>query len=309
MTGGNFTQLVSSPSPVISVRMFPGHQPRLATAGDACHVAVHVGDVAEREDRAAHRRPAGTYRPGCSRARPGGRRAARRGNRCSGGHRTPGTRCRPQGPLRPPSADLDQATCPPGGGLGRVAGAIPTARLTDPVGLSGPGLRALIADVFGLKGVAIAMSAIVTRVPGKDALISPARARIRRPGQHPGQRPLRARQGAVGGHVLRARTRATSSCPVLPGNGYAEPRVAGFQVVGLEDFARGQPDPAPVHRDGAAADEPAGAQQVPVGKEDPLQPSRVDERAQRGDVMEKRLGRVNEILDHLQQPNPAPWPR
>jgi hypothetical protein len=66
------------------------------------------------------------------------------------------------------------------------------------------------------------------------------------------------------------------------------------EVVGLEDVARLEGYAAPVDREGAIAEEAAVGEQVLVGIEDPLQPRRVDEGAPGGDVVDERLGGVNE---------------
>ncbi len=66
------------------------------------------------------------------------------------------------------------------------------------------------------------------------------------------------------------------------------------EVVGFEDVIRGERDAAPVDRDGAIAEEAPVGEQVLVGKEDPLQPRRLDERAPGGDVVDERLGGVHE---------------
>ena len=66
------------------------------------------------------------------------------------------------------------------------------------------------------------------------------------------------------------------------------------EVVGFEDVARGQRDAASVDRDGAIAEEAPVGEQVLVGIEDPLQPLGVDEGAPGGDVVDERVGGVDE---------------
>jgi hypothetical protein len=60
------------------------------------------------------------------------------------------------------------------------------------------------------------------------------------------------------------------------------------------DVARRQCYAAPVDRDGAIAEEAPVGEQVLVGKEDPLQPLRLDEGAPGGDVVDERVGGVDE---------------
>ena len=64
--------------------------------------------------------------------------------------------------------------------------------------------------------------------------------------------------------------------------------------VGLEFVTGRKHDAAGLDGDGAVAHDPSVLEQVVVGQKDPAQPFGVDERPQRGDVVDERVARFNE---------------
>ena len=153
-----------------------------------------------------------------------------------------------------------------------------------------------------------ATSTSVTCLPGQTALISPASSMPTGPAPSSSTRPAPARAACVS---------RTLACAARAGQvgagqvGLGRERVAGpggqDQVVREEFGARGEHDPVGVGLDRPVPDHPAAAEQPGVRQVDPLQPRRVDQGAQRRDVVHEvvlglhqhHVGQVVERPGHL----------
>ena len=219
------TQPLSSPSPVISVRYVAAHQPRLVAVMPATSRSVSAMSPSAKNG-ALTRQPAGTYRLGCSRARPGclpggppRLAGVRAGTECP----EPDVGCKAPSV---PGADLDQATCRRGR-AGQGGRGYPQPQLDAEFPELGPAAPRATPGVGAWPGTALAVSAIVTRVPGKDAWLSPA-AQSHRPALGSAPAP---RSPGRGGRHGNAPGRGRHQLPGLAGEGIG--RAGGqYQVIG-----------------------------------------------------------------------------